>query len=116
MDLCALHFSVTAAIEGHVRRRVRAAIGRAAGLVTDTTVRLFDINGTRKGVDKACRVVVGLPGRGTVAVEAVHRDLYAAIDVAAAKLRRALWRRLRRQRTLRREHALRRARRRAAAG
>jgi ribosome-associated translation inhibitor RaiA len=50
-------------------------------------------------------------GRGTVVVEAVDRDLYAAIDAAAAKLGQALRRRLRRRRTLRREYARRRTRR-----
>ena len=55
--------------------------------MTRTIVRLWDINGTRGGVDKACRVVVWLRGRGTIVVEAVDRDLYAAIDAAAAKLR-----------------------------
>ncbi len=110
MDVSALNFKATAAIERHVNNRVRAAVGRASDSVTGTMVRLRDVNGTRGGVDKACRVVVWVRGRGTVVVEAMDRDLYAAIDAAAAKLGQALWRHLRRRRTLRREHARRRTR------
>lgn len=111
INLSALKFRVTAAIERHVNRRLKGAVGRAAGSVTRTIVRLWDINGTRGGVDKACRVVVWLRGRGTIVVEAVDRDLYAAIDAAAAKLRGAVSRHRKRRRTLRREHAQRRVRR-----
>jgi ribosome-associated translation inhibitor RaiA len=105
-DLYAQNFRVTAAIGRHVDRRVKAALGGAAGVVNGTVVRLRDVNGTRGGVDKACRVVVGTRGRGAVAVEAVDRDLYAAIDAAAAKLRTALRRRLKRRQRPRRGHAL----------
>ena len=108
MDLTASNFKVTDAIRRHVNRRVKAAIGRASGSVTGTMVRLRDVNGPRGGIDKACRVVIWLRGRGTVVVEAVDRDLYAAVDAAAAKLAKALRRHMRRRRTLRRLHARRR--------
>jgi ribosomal subunit interface protein len=110
MDLTALNFKVTTAIERHVDRRIRDAIGRASDSVTGTMVRLRDINGTRGGVDKACRVVVRVRGRSAIDVEAVDRNLYPAVDAAAAKLNRALRRHQRRRRTLRREHARRRMR------
>ena len=111
INLSALKFRVTAAIERHVNRRLKAATARTSDSVTRTIVRLWDINGTRGGVDKACRVVVWLRGRGTIVVEAVDRDLYAAIDAAATKIRSAISRHLKRRRTLRREHAQRRVRR-----
>jgi ribosomal subunit interface protein len=108
MDLTALNFEVTDAIERHVERRVRAAVGRASRSITGTVVRLRDVNGPRGGIDKACRVVAWLRGRGTVVAEAVDRNLYAAIDAAAAKFGKALRRHVRKRRTLRRPHARRR--------
>jgi ribosome-associated translation inhibitor RaiA len=110
MDLTALNFTLTAAIERHVKGRVKLAIRRASKSVSGVMVRLRDTNGKRGGIDKACRIAVWLRGGGTVVVEAVDRNLYAAVDAAAAKLREAIRRRLRRRRTLRREHALRRVR------
>ena len=105
MDLSALNFEVTDAIERRVSRRIGAAIGRASRSVTGTMVRLRDVNGTRGGVDKACRAMAWVRGRGAVVLDAVDRDLYAAVDAAAAKLGKALRRHVRRRRTLRREHA-----------
>jgi ribosomal subunit interface protein len=110
MDLTALNFRVTAAIERHVNRRVRAAIGHASRSVTGTTVRLRDTNGPRGGVDKACRVAVRVRGGRAVVAEAVDRDLYAAIDAAAEKLAGALRRHRGRRRALRRQHGRRRTR------
>jgi ribosomal subunit interface protein len=94
-------FKPTAAIRQHVERRMAQALEAAARAVTEAVVRLRDLNAGRGGVDKSCRVFVALPGGGSVAVAAVHRDLYAAVDAAAAKLRRAVLRRLRRRRTRR---------------
>lgn len=104
-------FKPTAAIRRHVERRVALALGAAARAVTGIVVRVRDLNARHGGVDKRCRMVVGFPG-GSIAVGAVHRDLYAAVDAAAAKLRRAVMRRLRRRRTLRWQFDQRRAARR----
>ena len=110
MDIHAQPFTLTAAIQQHVAQRVEHAIGTASKSVRGVMVRLLDVNGDRGGVDKTCRIVVWLRRGGSVTVEAIDRDLYAAIDVASVKLRVALGRRLNRRRTLRREHANRRLR------
>ena len=112
MNLYARDFRLTDAIELRVRHGVGAALGRLRDSVTAAVVRLRDVNGPRGGVDKACRIVVRVRGRGASVAEAVDRDLYAAIDAAAAKLGRSMRRRARRWRTLRREHAMRREHRR----
>lgn len=110
MDIHAQPFKLTAALEQHVAQRVEHAIGMASTSVRGVMVRLVDVNGERGGVDKLCRIVVWLRRGGSVIVEAIDRDLYAAIDAASVKLRVALGRRLNRRRTLRREYANRRAR------
>jgi putative sigma-54 modulation protein len=108
MNASALDFSLTPAIERHIENRVALALQHAARSINSVAVRLHDINGTRGGVDKSCRIVALLRDRATVVVEAVDRDLYAAVDAAATKLKEAVRRRTRRRRTLRREHVLRR--------
>jgi len=110
MNLYASDFRMTEPIELRVKRGLLGAVGRLRDSVTAAVVRLRDVNGPRGGVDKACRIVVRVRGRGTSVAEAVDRDLYAAIDAAVAKLGRSMRRRSRRRRTLRRENALRRTR------
>jgi ribosomal subunit interface protein len=107
LNASGVNFRLTPAIERHVEQRVGGAVSSAAGSVQDVSVRLRDTNGPRGGVDKACRIVAWLRNRVTVVVEAVHGDLYAAIDAASAKLKEAVRRRTKRQRTLHREYAAR---------
>ncbi len=101
MDIHAQPFELTRALEQHVTQRVEQAIGTASRSFRVIMVRLLDVNGERRGVDMACRIVAWLRLDRTVMVEAVDRDLYAAIDAASLKLRVALRRRLSRRRTLR---------------
>jgi ribosomal subunit interface protein len=105
MDICSLNFDLTPAISDHAAMRVEGATRLAADFMAGVMVRLWDVNAQRGGVDKACRIVVWLPGRSTVVAEAVDRDLYVAIDLAAARMKRALHRHVDRRQTLRREPA-----------
>ena len=98
-------FELTEGIEHHVESRVEFALGTASDRISEVSVGLKDINSTRGGIDKRCRVVVRLHNRRTVVVEAVHSDLYAAVDDAAHRAKEAVWRHLKRSRTLRREYA-----------
>jgi ribosome-associated translation inhibitor RaiA len=110
MDIVGTNLKLTAAIERHVAGRIQIAIGRASRSIDGAMARLRDVNGTRGGVDMACRIVVWLRKGGTVVVEAVDRDLYAAVDAAGFKMKEAVRRQLKRRRTLQREHASRRPR------
>lgn len=105
LNACGIGFTLTPAIEQHIEGRVKLAVSHATGSIRDLAVRVRDTNGTRGGVDKACRIVAWLRNRATVVVEAVSSDLYAAVDAAATKLKEAIRRRTRRGRTLRREYA-----------
>ena len=107
LNACGINLRLTPAIERHVKDRVGGAISKAEKSIRDVSVRLRDTNGPKGGVDKACRIVAWLRNRVTVVVEAVHGNLYAAIDAAAMKLRESVRRRTRRQRTLHREYAAR---------
>lgn len=98
-------FELTDGIVHHVEGRVKLALGTASDRIRAVSVGLTDINSTRGGIDKRCRVVVRFRNRRTVVVEAVHDDLYAAVDDAVHRAKEAVWRHLRRRRTLRREYA-----------
>ena len=86
----AFGFSLTPSILMHVESRVESGIGFASRSVQRVTVRLDDINATRGGVDKRCRLVVHLRHRRILNVEATHEDLYAAIDAAVHRIRRLI--------------------------
>jgi ribosome-associated translation inhibitor RaiA len=93
----ALDFSLTPPIRKRVESRIKSAVKPVAGRVAIVTARLEDVNATRGGIDKRCRFVAGLRRTGIVTVQATDTDLYAAIDRAAARLRRAVVEATRRQ-------------------
>jgi ribosome-associated translation inhibitor RaiA len=105
IDICGLSFALTPAITRHVERRIQTALApvAAASTVRGVMARLRDINGPRGGVDKGCRLVAWLDGRKPVIADAIDRDLYIAVELAAGKLKENAWRLLRRGRALRRE-------------
>ena len=89
IDTRAIDFALTDAIQRHVESRVEAALGAVARWVVGVTARLEDINADRGGIDKRCRLVAALRRHGVVVAEATHADLYAAVDEAAARIRRS---------------------------
>ncbi len=89
-------------------RELRHAVGRLARRVSGIAVRLFDLNGPRGGVDKACEVTVSLGRAGTVHYRAVASSAAAAIRLAVSGIRDVVKRRV----ALRRESRRRQARRR----
>jgi ribosome-associated translation inhibitor RaiA len=100
-----LGFELTAAIVRHVEDGVNRSLDIASDQVSGVSVRLDDINGDRGGADKRCRVVISMRPLRTIVVEAVGRDLYAAVDEALARARKSVKRHVKRRRTLRREYA-----------
>ncbi len=85
----AIGFGLTDAIQRHVESRVEAALAPVANWVLTVTARVEDINADRGGIDKRCSLVVSLRGRGVAVAEAIHVDLYAAVDEATSRLRRS---------------------------
>ena len=90
IDTRAIGFRLTDAIRRHVESRVGSALAPLAGWVINVTARVEDVNADRGGIDKRCGLVASLRGgRGVVVAEALHADLYVAVDEAAGRLRRA---------------------------
>ncbi len=80
----------------YVMTKVGAAAGRLKDATCTVDVRLTDLNGPKGGIDKQCSIVVTPPGLATLRVEEQAADYYAAIDAAAATLKKALARSLER--------------------
>jgi len=74
----------------YVMNKVGAAAARLKDAPCTVEVRLVDLNGPKGGVDKQCSIVVTPPGQGTLRVEEQAADYYAAIDAAAATLKKSL--------------------------
>jgi ribosomal subunit interface protein len=92
IDIRAMGFSLTDAIRIHGESRIESALAPFARRVLRVTARLEDVNARRGGIDKRCSLVASVRWRGTVVAQAVHEDLYLAIDDAARRIRRALQR------------------------
>lgn len=107
---CGRNFKLTDAIARHVEERVEAALGPVGGRINHVTARLDDTNGPRGGRDKRCRIVVWMRHTGILVAEAVHDDLYVAVDEAVATARDTIHRRFTRRRTLHRTFVQRRRR------
>lgn len=98
IDIQARGFVLTDALRDYAERRLRFALPPADERIRRVTLRFFDTNGPRGGIDKRCRIQVTLNGLGGVVIEDTEADLYVAIDRAVDRAGRAVVRRLARQR------------------
>jgi putative sigma-54 modulation protein len=99
IDTRAIGFALTDGIRGHVEARVESALGPFSKWVVKATVRLEDVNADHGGDDKRCSIVVALRRHDVRVAEAIHADLYAAVDKAARRIRRSVRRAIKRQLT-----------------
>lgn len=81
-----------------VRRHLHFSLSRFAPRIDRVSVTLRDVNGPRGGLDKACRVVVHLPGLEPVIIEAAGTDFLQAAAEAAERAGRSVARSLERHR------------------
>jgi ribosomal subunit interface protein len=94
IEIRALSFDLTDAIYRHVESQIESALGRFGHWVLTVTVRLEDVNAGRGGIDKRCSVVASVRRHGVVVSEATNDDLYAAVDEAANRIRRSVYRQI----------------------
>lgn len=82
--------SLVGAIQRHLEKRARAALGPMATRVSSVGLALSDINGPRGGADLRCVVTVDLLPTGSLRAEATHADLLSAVGRALARARREI--------------------------
>jgi putative sigma-54 modulation protein len=81
----------------NVERRIQFALNRFDGRISSVTVGLADVNGPRGGADKQCRLVVRLPNCRKITIEETHRNVSAAVALAAGRAGRVVGRELKRR-------------------
>jgi len=84
-----------------IDRRMHFALGRFAGRVRHASIIFSDINGSRGGVDKKCRLVVTLNPQGEIVLEEVATNIEAALSMIADRASRTVARQLDRQKETR---------------
>lgn len=94
LNIGAKGLEIGAAERERVERRMTAALGRFGDSIGEVSVRLIDTNGPRGGVDKQCRVVAEVVGRGRTVVVDIDADLNTVIDRVADRVGHTVSRRL----------------------
>jgi ribosome-associated translation inhibitor RaiA len=103
IDLQARNFPLTDALRQAVEAEARRYHAEFAERPQALSVRLFDINGIRHGIDKGCLVSARVGScRSTVVASGIDSDLYRAITAAFVRLTRGTRQSLNRNRRLRR--------------
>jgi ribosome-associated translation inhibitor RaiA len=100
IDIQSRGFSLTDSLLSYAQRRLLFAMSYCSDHVNRVVIRLSDVNGPRGGADKRCHIQVVIAGIPDVVVEDTEVDLYAAIDRAIDRARRAVVRKIDRQLTL----------------
>lgn len=104
VDIQSLGFSLTPALSDYAGKRIDYSLSFASDRIARLTMRLSDINGRRGGQDKRCLLELRIKGAPGIVVEDVEEDLYAAIDRATERARRALVRKLEQSREVQNVH------------
>lgn len=103
IDIQARSFSLSEGLRHTVEAEAHQYQEDFAERLHHLSVRLFDVNGVRGGIDKGCLVFARVGQRqATVVASAIDADLYRAIAAAFARLSRGTRHSLNRNRRLRR--------------
>jgi len=85
IEIRATNVEVTTALEEHITRKIRGAVGAERDHLDRVLVRICDVNGPKGGRDIHCHVVARLRGR-TLVVHDLGGDAFEAAANAAARL------------------------------
>jgi putative sigma-54 modulation protein len=103
IDLQARNFSLTEALRQAVEAEAHSYHLEFAERPQSLSVRLFDVNGVRHGIDKGCLISARVDSfKSTVVASGIDSDLYRAITAAFARLSKGTRHALTRNRQLRR--------------
>lgn len=94
LDIRGLGLKLSDALLEHARKQLDEALAPFHARIAQVRVRMNDVNGPRGGHDKRCHVELRLRTGGRVVLHEVDEDLYVAISLAAARLKRAVSQRI----------------------
>lgn len=88
---------ITETLRAYIERRLRFALDRFAVRIGKVRLRVADVNGSRGGVDKHCRLEIWLGRTSPINLESRASSIRAAIDSIARKVGRVIARRVNRR-------------------
>lgn len=100
VDIQTQNFSLTPAIEQHIKRHCGAMIHHFSSSIINVHIHLSTTNGNKSGKDKRCLVHITLHKLPTIIIEQTENDLYDSINKASHRAQRALRKALERKKTL----------------
>lgn len=89
---------LTEGLRLHVEKRVDFALDWAHHEVSQVIFRFSDINGTRGGKDKRCKLLIPLPGMRDIVIEDTAEEISVVVDRVIDRAAHTLERRLSRRR------------------
>ena len=92
-------FPTSDSLTEYTTRKIHRHLSRFGRRIDVVEGRLSDVNGPRGGHDKRCLFTATGPGIGSVRVEEVHQDFYAAVERALGRLAQTVGRSIERSRT-----------------
>ncbi len=98
VEIHAPKIGTTESLSDHIERRMLAALGQYERRINTVAVKIEDVNAGHGGIDKACSVFVRLKRAGMVMAQEVQADMYAAVSLAADKIKHAVGHKLDRRR------------------
>jgi len=98
VDILDVNLAADDGLRDHIERRLQFAFGRFSERIERLTVRLFDINGPRGGIDVRCRLDVALIDGGNVVAEGQGDNPFALSSRVIRRGRRLIGRALERRR------------------
>ena len=96
IDIQTSRLTLSAEQRAQIRRRAAFALARLQPRIERVEVRLADINGSRGGIDKQCRVMVHLSRGPSAVVEDLDGDLMTLVDRSLARVGRVAAKRVQR--------------------
>jgi ribosome-associated translation inhibitor RaiA len=82
----------------HIERQMGFALDQFNSWISHCSVHVEDVNGTKGGVDKHCRVLVNLKTGKTLKVEDTDAQMIVAVNRAADRISHAVSREVERKR------------------
>lgn len=105
LKIHARDFELSNALDEYTQSQLRLNLNRFQQQILRADVYLSDVNGPRGGEDKLCKVVVKMASASDpIVTRELAEDMYQAIKLCGHRLKKAVSRSIKRDRTIARRH------------
>lgn len=106
LEIRGLQGEITDSIREYIERRLAFSLDRFAEKIRMVRLKVRDVNSSRGGIDKYCRLAISFKHSSSIAVESCDSSITGAVDRASDKMRRLIARHFGRRRKSRRSGKL----------